>query len=522
MAEPKPLSLARSVSRANRWRERYNPLRGLTAERCRALTETYLDGNYQELMWAFGAPFVGVESVDPDLCALIERRSARILEMDWDIRVASDKADDPRAQAQQAALREAYERFDNLYAAIDHLALAPFRGMAHVEVDWAARELLLIDPWNTVREGISGPWAYNPTGQPAWYRSMPEDLRIDPKRHWWLIREHRRPIGSFALLKYFYMALSARDWAAFCTIYGIPGGVVIGPPTVPADKEGAFASSAEGISQGGTGYLPHGSEWKPNTDARGSQPFRDWLDWLSQKLILTGTGGMLTMLNEATGLGSGQSDSHADTFDQIAAAEARKISEVLQRQFDRRVLERRGLLGSGERPLAWFDLAAREETDTGEIVDHAVALAGAGFQVDPAQIAEKTGYEFLESPQAGEIPPEAGDPANQTGLQNRSRGLQNRFARPRGSTPAHNAERPFSGNIEDLLSRLTRSADPAPLVEEGLALLEELEMNDLGGDSLTRDLEAVLMEAVITGAASSPNMPTSGKAPAVEQPPRIN
>jgi len=496
MPAAKPLSLARAVTRANRWRDRYNPLRGLTAERCRMLSETYLEGNYQELMWAFGAPFVGIESVDPDYLALIERRTARLVEMDWDIKVPSDKEDDARAQQQQAALRSAYERFDNLYEAIEHLALAPFRGLAHVEVDWQRGWFLCIDPWNTCRDGIDGAFKYNPSGQPAWFRSLPEDLLIDRKRHWWMIRMHKRPVGSFALLKYFYTALSARDWASFCTIYGIPGGVVIGPPTVPADKEAIFAASAGEISQGGTGYLPHGSEWKPNTDARGTQPYKDWLEWLSAKLILAGTGGMLTMLNDATGLGSGQSQSHQDTFAQIAAAEARKISEIFQRSFDRRVLETRGLLRPGERPLAWFDLASREETDTGEIVDHAVALSGAGYPLSKAQIAEKTGYEFDDT----ENPTQS---QNETGLQNRTTGLQNRLRGPRGVTPALNRDRQSSAKIEEVIRRLRSDETPdQSVIDDGMALLDTMDLDELGGGEWRDELERVLMEAVITGAAS--------------------
>ena len=492
----KPLSLARAVNRANRWRDRYNPLRGLTAERCRMLSETYLDGSYQELMWAFGAPFVGIETADADYMALIERRLARLLEMDWDIRTPSDKEEDPRARAQKAALREAYERLDNLYEAIAHLAMAPFRGMAHVEVDWKGARMLCIDPWNTARDGVYGEWAYNPSGQPAWYETLPNELRIDRSRHWWLIREHPRPIGAFALLKYFYTALSARDWAAFCTIYGIPGGVVIGPPTVPAEKEGAFANTAGEVAQGMSGYLPHGSEWRPNTDARGTQPFREWLDWLSQKLVLAGTGGMLTMLNDSTGLGSGQSQSHQDTFDQIAAAEARKIAEVMHAQFDRRILERRGLLDPGERPLAWFDLAAREETDTGQIVEQAVKLSSAGYPVSRGQLSEKTGYEFDEVA-------EEGGPDSQSALQNRPSGLQNRFSRRRDTTTASNRRKQSSAKIEELLRYLreTDAADPAK-VDEGLRLLDSMDLEDLGGDDLAEELEEVLMEAVIAGASS--------------------
>jgi hypothetical protein len=503
MASPKaqPLSVAKAVSRANRWRERYNPLRGLTAERCRALAESYLTGQFQELMWAFGAPFVGIETADPDMLALIERRSARLLEMDWDIRTAEDKAEDPRALRQAAALRDAYERFDELYAAIEHLALGAFRGIAHVEIDWHAGAMHRIHGWNVARDGIDGDWKYNPTGQAAYFDALPDDLRIDPKKHWWLIRTHPRPIGAWALLKYFYSALSARDWASFCTIYGIPGGVVIGPPNVPPDKEDEYATAAGGIAQGGTGYIPHGSEWKPNTDARGTQPFKDWLDWLSSKLILAGTGGMLTMLNDATGLGSGQSESHEDTFMQIARGEARKIGEIFNRQFDRRVLDAAGLLAPGERPLAWWALAAQEETETGEIVTHASTLAASGYRMDPDQLSEKTGYQItvIENP-----PADPAQPITPTGLQNRCNTLQNRDHPRTGIKPPDIAVRPSSGKISEILDRLEKadSEHVAAVIQEGLALLDQLTPEDLAADARAAELEEVLMRAVIEGAAT--------------------
>lgn len=498
----KTQSLARAVTRANKWRERYSPLRGLTVEKCRSLSESFLTGQSQELMWAFGAPFVGIECLDPDLLALIELRQSRLLAIDWDIRIAEDHQDTPKAKRQAKALRDAYDRFDNLYEAIAHLSLAPFRGFAHVEVDWQANLFTPIPQWNVVRDGVTGPWKYDPEGQFASFGSLPEHNQVDLNKHWWLIREHARPIGSWALLKFFYSALSSRDWAAFCNAYGIPGGVVVGPPNLPDTKEAAYESAANAIADGGRGYLPHGSDWKPNASARGNQPFESLLDWLAKKLVLAGTGGMLTMLAES-GSGTLAGGAHSDTFDEIAQGEARRISEIFQRSFDRRVLQLRGLLQAGERPLAWWELAAGEETDPGDVVDQVTRLAKEGYRVEVGQLSEKTGYQFEE----------ADEPSNETALKNACNGLKNSLqaeavttASPEPPTPQKPIfERPaWQAKLLALTDRIQAGEDAA--IVDGLFLVEEA-TSDLANDPLFISFEEQLREAIIRGAIHSSAKP---------------
>lgn len=490
-------TLAAAVKRADKWRERYNPLRGLTAETARALIESYLSGQATDLMWAQAAPMIGIEACDPDYLALIERTTARLLEMDWDIRTAADAkgAAGRKAKRQAEVLRAGYDRFDDLYQAIGHLAMARFRGWAHVEVDWGKGELLPIPPWHVLRDGLDGGWGYNPSARTLAYESLDAEYRIDPERHWWLIRTHDRPIAGWALLKYFYQALAARDWAAFTNIYGIPGGVVVGPPTIPAGQEDLFEQAAADIARGGEGYLPHGSEWKPNVAARGTQPFKEWLDWLSGKLILAGTGGKLTMLNDATGLGSGQSQSHEETFDQIAKAEARKIGEVLNRQFDRRLLEAEGLIGPGERPLAWWALSSGEETDSASIIDEVGKLALAGYKVDLKQVEEKTGYQLMPN---GDV-----RMANR-----RTFNVQRSTSDVQREYKGASMERLLQGKRRDLqplmdaVAALEDAPDPsayAAALEDLRARLAEL-LPDVTESEYARALEAVLGGALASGA----------------------
>ncbi|MCX6904541.1 MAG: hypothetical protein NTW03_13880, partial [Verrucomicrobia bacterium] len=124
----------------NNWRDGLNPARALTIQRAVALLDAYDRGQMADVQWTFRK----MERSHPDLLALVKRRTGSIMEMDWDIRVKSEdrnpksernpKSDtETLAEQQAAALREAYERIDNLYEAIGHLALAAFRGFAHLQ-----------------------------------------------------------------------------------------------------------------------------------------------------------------------------------------------------------------------------------------------------------------------------------------------------------------------------------------------------------------------------------------------------
>ncbi|MBN2069111.1 MAG: DUF935 family protein [Opitutales bacterium] len=480
--------MSKTVARSfdTRWRDSYNPLRGMTTARCQSLMESYATGQWADLMWTFGAPGTGVESTDADLMALIEKRVAAVTKLDWKIAVVEDQANSARAKAQQKALTEAYDRFDNLYEAIEAFEMAPFRGISAIEVDWENNSFNIIEPWNLVRDGSKGNLAYNPKASNISYSSTPPEHRYDPRKHWWVVRGTKRPIGTIAILKHFYTALAQRDWASYSGIYGIPGGVVIGPPSLGNKDQAAYEQAAEDIAQGGNGYLPNGSDYVPNTAARGSQPFEKWLNYLSAQLILAGTGGKLTMLNEATGLGSGNANSHDETFSQIAEAEARKISEVFQRQFDRRLLLKKGLLSKGERPFAYFRLATEESTDVNEIVDHASKLSSAGYQMDAAELSEKTGYKLTLKTDGG------------AALQTAANTLQNRFPTGLAVNTHLNQQKPVKSKFQLILSKLEdESNDQA--IEEALEILDSMTPEEIGANDLAEKIQRKLMEAFITG-----------------------
>ncbi len=389
-----PLLLNARLQAAHRWREQYNPLRGLTLPLALNWLEQAQRGWFADLQWAY----FFIEQTDADLLALVERRTSAILALDWDIQIAEPERagfDAPLAAEQAGFLRSAYEDIDNLYEAIDHLAMASFRGFAHLEKHPAPGGLIghleLLDQWNVVRDGLRGPWKYNPEARSCDFSSLPAASLIPPDQ--WIIREVKRPVDRIGLIKFIRSNLCQRDWDAFVEIYGLPGAIITGPPNLPPDQETQLAAQALDIAEGGSGYLPNGSAVQFSEGPRLHHPFRDYLHYWQEQLVLAGTGGLLTMLT-ASGTGTLAGSVHEKSFEQIARSEARRISEVFQKQMDAALL---AVPFPGRPALAYFRLDTPGTQNVNEVVDQTLKLKQAGYTVEPAELSERTGYSLTQT-----------------------------------------------------------------------------------------------------------------------------
>ena len=385
---------------ADRRRERYNPLRGLDMPRAVLMMERTLKGLWADFQWATAGD-QGVEATDPDLMTIIERTMAGVSDMDWEIRTAAETArgyDPALAEEQAAFLEESFSGCANLDDAVEHLVSARFRGYAHLLPrygggGWLLRSLEPLPQWHMARDGLVGGWAWNPAADMTPYADLPEKLA--PEETVWL--ENRRPVNRIGLIKYVRAAVCEKDWDAFIDIYGIPGVFIIMPPNVPAGREDEYARAAASAAEAACGALPGGSDVKTLAEARGNQPFRERLDWLQKQLVLAGTGGMLTMLSEPTGIGGGASDAQSAVWQTIIRRVARTVERPLNRQYTRRAL---AALWPGRPALAEWGLRARQEKDASAAVQSIAALAAAGYRVDPEQVRSDTGYDVSEGKSA--------------------------------------------------------------------------------------------------------------------------
>lgn len=386
---PPPAYLSSSLSR---WREAFNPMRGLTIEKCVNYLEEYQRGIMGNIQWLFNH----IESQDATLMTVVENLDAAVGEIDWTIAQISpdsQRFDKVLAAEQEAFLRAVYERIENLGEAISHLTLARFRGFSHL-APWCRvpgdlttlYRLNPIDQWNMVRRGYAGPWAYNPSGDPISYEQTRPEYRLSDDDI--ITRTRARYVNRIGLIKYIRATTAEKDWDAYVEIYGVPACFIILPENIPTDKADKTLISAQDAAMGGSGVLPGGSDIKTLAENRNTQPFQTRLEWLEKQLVLAATGGQLTVLAES-GSGTLAGSVHKTVWDTLAQAEADKVSETFQRWIDRRLLND---AFPGKPHLAFFSLNRPEEKDVGEIVTQICQLRQAGIEVKPEQIEEMTGY----------------------------------------------------------------------------------------------------------------------------------
>jgi phage gp29-like protein len=391
----KPSTYLQNLQLATNWRAQYNPLRGLTIAQLVAMLEASERGNYARLQWLYRF----VEKRNSTLRAVLQRRQASMTRLDWDIRLHAARpagvavttvANSRTLAARQAAvLRDAYERIGNLREAVTFLALAEFRGYAHLErrFDRQNRVVRLepVPQWFWARLGPEAPWQYNATARPG--LPMPGDPELKPER--FIYRECDSPIDEIAVIAHVRQSLSQKDWDGFVETYGLPPLFLELPPDIPAEREAEYQAQAEAIIGDARGTVPHGTQIHTvDSGARGQNPFAEHLRYQDELIVLAATGGKLTALTDS-GSGTLAGGAHQRAFDDITEAEAALISEIFQEQFDGPLLAK---VFPGEPQLAYFELAATRSLDPGDVIDQALKLARAGYEIDPAELSEKTGY----------------------------------------------------------------------------------------------------------------------------------
>jgi phage gp29-like protein len=408
-------SAAELVRQSNRWRDNYNPIRGLVIARAIYLLEAADRGDFAELQLVMRK----IERRYPAVKGLKSRRLAALEKLDWEIKVVDElpegttRAD---ADAQQKFLRSRYELLENLTEAIGFLVTAEFRGYAILQkhrfndggkFDGAVRELHWLPQDQFCRNGQFGDFYYNQNsafglGIDSCPAILGEQNRIGGEqlpREDFVIREADSPLYEIALVAFVNWAMGRKDWAAFTEIFGLPNGVAIMPANIPPGMEDEYRVAAERVADGVSGALPNGSDIKfPTAALRGEAPFRDFCDAQDFDVVLAGTGGRLAMLTaDKGGLGNGPAAEHAEAFDEIAQADARKINSILQNDFDRAELATE----FPDQPvLAYFELCATDRMDIKQLVADVAALASAGYEVDADWLAKTTGYRFAATKEA--------------------------------------------------------------------------------------------------------------------------
>ena len=377
---------------ANAFLESYNPLRGLTIRRAQMIFDAARRGNDVRLQWIYE----NIEQSDPTLMICAERRASALVDLDWTIRPkAAARAkgfDQTLADEQATFLEQAYGQAEeeNLFPAIERLASAFFRGHAHVRPLWSDDGLglagfELLNAWNLCRDLVTGLWHWNPSAAETLdfgsLEPVPEGELVT------LVRT--RHIDYPAMPIFLRNALGEKAWGRFLERYGIPPVIITMPPDMDPARVSDYCAAATQVADGGSGALPAGSLVSYAHEARGTDPFTAFLDHQQRLIVLMATGGMLTSLTGATGIGQGATDAHEETWRTIVRRDAAAVATALNRTVTDTLLDR---AFPGRPHLAAFDFETEPAPGPAEVFDLAAKAVQAGYRVTQAELQERTGY----------------------------------------------------------------------------------------------------------------------------------
>lgn len=326
-------------------RAAYSPLRSLGMARVVSLLEQGEYGYYADLTWLYHF----IERREPVVRAIRRRRQAALGALDWAIEIKEEGKDGAELQGlaseQQQALKEEFGRIGNLREAWKWLGMAFFRGFAHLEAEydefWRPVHLTPVEQWYWARRYPDKRWLYN---RDAMNVQAGVPVSTDGAYRHFVVREVDDPFDMVAAIEFMRKNTAIKDWDAFDGIFGVPNIVAHLPdPMTPVSPEQVqkVQDAMEQYGSNGRLTLP-GAGWDVKLLSGGnseSTPFPGRVDYIDKMLVLTGTGGKLTMLSEATGIGSGATSAHESVFQELAVDEANEIAGLLHQAFGKQALD---------------------------------------------------------------------------------------------------------------------------------------------------------------------------------------
>lgn len=378
----------------------FNPLRGLTLNRVLSLLDAAETGYLAELTWLYRF----VEKREPITTTLAERREAALARCRWAVVKEEEvvrrvNGDPVLIDEQTAFLNELFGKIDNLNEAWRWLGTASFRGYAHLEKHYdSAGSVVHLEPVPQWFFGLMFPrhqYCYNPDAQNSTHGEPIQD------RHW-IIRECERHIDEIASILYVGRNMSWKDWQLYVSRHGVPNIFLeVSKEAAATDADyGSLAASLAKFVSAGKGVIPPGVKANLFGAGQGAEktPFPGFMDYIDKMLVLRGTGGKLTMLSEATGIGQGATVAHEAVFDEIASAEASAIAELLHKAIGEPALTK---AFPGQPQLVRFSIARPLSANLKDTAEGLLALKRAGWSVPRAKAVEMLGFEVEET--AGEL-----------------------------------------------------------------------------------------------------------------------
>ena len=380
---------------SNAWSTMTNPLRNLTQTGIQQLIENVKRGNDVKLQVAFKE----IEQNTPIFGICINKRLAGITTRKWDIIPIEDSE---QARTQANVVRKMFQKSDTrnadgLTECLRHIGMAAFRGRSVVKPFINEDGELYFRPienWNALE--WNGRLYWNPDAEAGIdFRNGTDLQEISEDEVVWISEE--RPIDIPGLQIYLRQLVGEDNWARATEKYGVAPVIITAPDGTPDQARDIWYNRAIQIFEGGSGVLPPGARVDALTEARGQDPFSEYVNHQMEMIVLLACGEKLTTLGGTTGLGSNLADVQTQEFNNLINYDCKRISNAMTRCAVAKCV--RNALGTDE-VMCRFVFTEEDNVTPEKYIELANSLKNMGVTIDIAKLKEITGLAFISDEQS--------------------------------------------------------------------------------------------------------------------------
>ena len=203
-----------------------------------------------------------------------------------------------------------------------------------------------------------------------------------------ILRLHPRPIDMPAQMLVLNRSTTLAQWD------------VVLPPDCSEELRQEYIKMSAMCYSAATGVIDHDSDIKSIPISQTSVDLFDRrYKVATEEIAMLTTAGKLTVMTES-GSGTLAGNAHADGFKAWAAGEADHIASVLTAQLVNRVLDE---YHPGQPHLVNFTLSCVDKTTPEKEIANAAALRAAGYDIDDAEVSERTGWQVTAGVSSSEL-----------------------------------------------------------------------------------------------------------------------
>ena len=378
---------------ANVFSKLFNPLRSLTKTQIERMVNNWHHGDDVRMQMVFSE----IEVQSPIYQVCINKRTAGVLNRKWDI-VPVDESSQAKEQAKQ--VKKVFEKSDSrnedgLTEALKWLVMAAFRGRSAIKPFFDENGDLFfkkLNNWNVLCYNDHFYW--NPSSEEVgWFDQgveMPNVVNLPKDEICYLVDD--MPIDLPGLMLYLRQLVGEEQWARFVEKSGIPQVIIAAPEGTPEQNLNQWNYRAMQIFEGGSGTLPHGAEVHLLTEARGQDPFSEYIQHQMEMISILATGGTLMTIGGSTGLGSDLARVQQESFNSIVNQDCKRISNAISNSVVGKICEE---LGLGDVKCR-FTFVEDDEYTADNYLDMAIKLNGLGMKIDPVELKKLTKLTFID------------------------------------------------------------------------------------------------------------------------------